>query len=182
MSISTIVLLAITFVIQNFYKGNAFVLEQSQAIDSARRSVDNAIGNLREASYAADGSYPIAGAATSTVTFYSDISGNTVLEKVHYYRSGDVLYRGVTQTTGNPPTYAGQPEVVTLVIDNIRNSTSTPIFTYYNSAGADLGGSPNVSTITSIKVTVMADVDPIRAPLVYTLSATATLRNLIQQQ
>lgn len=181
-TVSTIVLIAVTGMIQDFYKGNAYLLDQTNAINSARRSVEHAVANLREASYAADGSYPLQAAGTSTVTFFSDISSTTVLEKVRYYRSGDYLYRGVTLSAGNPPTYVGQPEAVTLVVDNIRNDISTPIFNYYNNVGTDLGANPIVSAVTSIKITVLTDVNPYRAPQIYTLSAVATLRNLIQQK
>jgi prepilin-type N-terminal cleavage/methylation domain-containing protein len=182
MTISVVVMLAVGFLIQYFYQTNAYTLEQTQAVESARRSIQNAVSNLREASYAADGSYPIAAAATSTITFYSDISGTSVLEKVRYYLSGFTFYRGVTEPIGNPPSYAGQPEVVTLVVDNIRNGTSTPLFTYYDSNGTALGAAPVIPSIISVKLTVLTDVNPTRAPTVYTLSAGATLRNLSTQK
>ena len=133
---------------------------------------------MREASFGADGSYPIAAGATSTVTFYSDITSTATVEKIRYYLTGSTLYRGVTSPSGNPPSYSGQIENVTLVVDHVRNGTSTPIFEYFASDGSNLGGTPDISQISSVRVTVLADVNPTRAPVVYTLSAGATLRNL----
>ncbi len=153
------------------------MLEQSQAVNSARESITHAMTDLREASYGADGSYPIAAAATSTVTFYADVDADGVVEKVRYYLAGTTLYRGITSPGGSPLSYAGQPETTTLVIDNIRNGT-VPLFTYFDANGAQLLDPVNVAAVASVRATVYTDVDPNRAPAVYTLSGSATLRNI----
>lgn len=175
-ALTAFVMLAIGYVLQYFYKTNLYVLQQSQAVRSARLSVENTVANLREASYGADGAYPMAAAATSTVTFYAAV-GTTTVEKVRYYISGDTLYRGVTAPGGNPPTYAGQPEETTLVVDNIRNGT-TPMFTYYDASGNALSEPVDVSKVASVRIEVLTDVNPLRAPDVYTLTGVATLRNV----
>lgn len=177
-ALTGVVTVALGFLIQYFYKTNAFVLEQSRAVESARRSVENAMADLREASYGADGSYPISAAATSSVMFYADISGDSAVEKVRYYLSGAVLYRGVTEPS-SASSYAGQPETTTLVVDNIRNSAFlTDLFSYYNQNGEQLVAPVNLSQVASVKTTVLADVNPNRAPNVYTLRGSATIRNL----
>lgn len=177
-ALTSVVLLALTFLIQYFYKTNAYALEQTQAVNSARQSVETAMHDLREATYGADGSYPIASAATSTVTFYASVSGTTAVEKVRYYLSGTTLYRGTTESGGSPPSYAGQPESTTLVVDNIRNGTSTPLFAYYDADGNALSAPVNVAQVASVQIDVRTDVNPNRAPEVYTLIGSATLRNL----
>ena len=95
-------LVALMGLVRYFYTSNAYVLEQSQAVDSARRSIENAVADLREASYGADGSYPISAAATSSVTFYANVDSDSGVEKVRYYLSGSTLYRGVTKAAGSP--------------------------------------------------------------------------------
>jgi len=175
--LTTFILITLTLIIRYFYITNAYVLEQSQAVNSARRSIQNALSDLRGASYGADGSYPIAAAGTSTATFYANIDTDSAIEKVRYYLTGTTLYRGVTDPGGSPPSYAGQPEKVTLVVDNIRNNT-TPLFTYYDSAGAELTLPINLAKIASVRATVLTDVNPNRAPNVYTLTGSATLRNI----
>lgn len=177
-ALSTVVMLALSSLIVYFYKTNAFVLEQSQAVNSARLSIQHAMADLREAAYGADGSYPLNAAATSTVTFYAALGSTSTIDKVRYYLQGTTLYRGVTAPSGSPLTYAGQPEETTLVVDNIRNGTSTPLFTYYDSAGAALALPVNIASVASVRIQVLTDVNPQRAPLVYTLAGSATLRAL----
>lgn len=177
-SITGVVMLALVFLIQYFYRTNAYVLEQTQAVNSARVSVAHATTDLREASYGADGSYPIAYAGTSTVTFYASLNGPTV-EKVRYYLSDATLYRGVTSPAGSPPTYAGQPETRTLVVQNIRNDSSSPLFVYFDANGATLPTPAPLADIASVHIHVLTDVNPERAPNVYTLDGSATLRNIL---
>ena len=177
-SLTSVVIVALGVLIQYFYKTNGYVLEQTQAVNSARRSIENALHDLREASYGTDGSYPIASAATSSITFYANVGDSSGVDKMRYYLSGSTLYRGTTASAGSPPSYAGQPEVTTLVVDNIRNDAATPLFTYYDTSGAVLSQPVDVSKIASVEVEVLTDVDPNRAPEVYTMTGGATLRNL----
>lgn len=177
-ALTAFVLVALTYLIQYFYKTNAYTLEESQAVNSARRSVENAMTDLREASYGADGSFPVESAATSSIIFYASVDADTAIDRVRYYLSGSTLYRGTTEPAGSPPSYAGQPETTTLVVDNIRNATSTALFTYYDANGAALAEPVSIAKIASVRFTVETDVNPNRAPAVYTLEGSATLRNL----
>lgn len=168
--------------IRTFYRGNAYVLEAAVSVDSARRGVATALENLREASFADDGSYPISAAATSSVTFYSDVDLDGGMERVRIFIDNNVLYRVVTNATGSPPTYSGQAGATSTIIANVRNGTSTPLFTYYNSAGAALSAtSTDIADITSVGARLMIDLNPNRAPNVFTLTGGATLRNLRNQ-
>lgn len=171
------VMVVLAFLIQYFYKMNAYTLEQTQAVNSARASIVHTVSDLREATYGVDGSFPIQSAATSSVTFFAQV-GTSTIDKVHYFISGSVLYRGTTAPGGSPLSYAGQPEVTSLVIDNIRNGTSTPLFTYYDANGAALSAPVNVAKIASVRIEVLTDVNPTRAPNVYTMIGAATIRNL----
>lgn len=177
-ALTAVVMITLASLIVYFYRTNAYLLEQSQAVNSARESINHTVEDLREASYGADGSYPIASAATSSATFYARIGSGTVVGKVRYFLSDNFLYRGVTAPAGAPPSYAGQPEETTLVIDNIRNDATTPVFTYYDSEGEQLSEPINIAHISSIRVTILTDVNPDRAPNVYALTGAATLRNL----
>lgn len=176
-ALTAFIVLALTVLINYFYRTNAYTLEQMQAVNSARVSLGHAMSDLREASYGADGSYPILFAATSTVTFYTDLDDNGAVDKVRYYISGTTLYRGKTSPGGSPPSYTGQPESTTLVVDNIRNGTSTPLFAYFDTNGAELFSPINTASVASMKITVYTDVNPNRAPTVFMLTGSATLRN-----
>lgn len=178
-SIITVVTLAITSLIQSFYKDNDYLIEETSALASARRGIDNAVSAIREATYGDDGSYPISMAGTSTLTIYSDVDTDTGVEKLQYALTNGTLYEYVTNATGSPPTYPSSSRATTTIATNVRNTDATPLFTYYDSSGNQLSTtSPAIASITSVKVEVMVDLNPNRAPNVFTLSEEATLRNL----
>jgi type II secretory pathway pseudopilin PulG len=169
---------SLSVMIQYFYRTNDYVLQESAAVQSARLGLATAVQNLRESSYGDDGSYPIASAASSSVAFYADVNGDGKVDKIRYYLLNGTLYRGVTNSTGNPATYVGQPEGTTTVATYIRNTAATPIFQYYDDTGALIAAPVNVSNVASIAITILVDVDPNRSPSPYSLLGSATLRNL----
>ncbi len=182
-AIFAVVTTALSGLIQYFYRTNAYVFEETSAVQSAHNGIIDAMRNLKEASYGADGSYPIASAATSTITFYVGVNGSSIVDKIRYYLSGTTLYKGVTIPTGVPPTYVGQPETSSTIATYVRNSTSTPIFRYYDSSGSELTSYPiDVSKVASVNTTITVNLNPDRSPNDYTLSAGATLRNLSAAQ
>ncbi len=176
-AIFAVVLFSITSLIIYFYRTNTFVLQQTSAVESSSIGVTDAMKDLREASYGANGAYPVVSASDTSVTFYVDVKGNGVVDRVRYWLSGTVLYKGVTIPTGNPLSYVGQSESVTNIATDIHNGT-TPLFRYYNSSGTELASPINVMNIASINTTVTVNIDPNRAPNNFTLSVGATLRNL----
>ncbi len=186
--IETIIVVAVTALVSvtlgsllvYFYKTNAYALEQAQAVGQARRGVEDAMRYLREASYGSDGSYPIKSVATSTVTFYANVDNDPAIERITYSLKGGTFYRAVTKSTGNPPAYTGTTAtstIATLVV----NATSTPVFRYYNNAGVELATPVNTAQVASIKTTITVDANVNRAPVSFTLSGGATLRNLRDQ-
>lgn len=176
--ILSVVGLGLLTMIAYFYRSNAYVLEQVSALDSAQRGVERSFTALREASYGEDGSYPVASAATSSVVFYSDIDGDTPVEKVRLYISGTTLYQGVTNASGNPPSYSGQPESTYTLATWVKNATSTPAFRYFDSAGLELTGTVDLVSVASVRTRLDVDLNPLRAPNILILEESATLRNL----
>jgi len=169
---------ALTTMIRNFYQANTFVIHRSQAVESSRRGIESAMQDFREASYGDDGAYPILSTATSSVTFFADVDADRAVEKVTYYLLGSTLYRGVTNSAGSPPTYLGQPEATSTIATYVANGTSTPIFRYYNASSTELSIPLNTIQVASVVTTIRVDLDPIRAPGIFTLTGSATLRNL----
>lgn len=188
--IETIVVIAMTVLIfitlgtllAYFYKTNAYALEQSSAVGQARSGVEDAMKYLREASYGSDGSYPIASVATSSITFYANVDNDTFIEQVTYLLRNGTFYRVVGEPSGNPPTYANETFSTSTIATSVVNATSTPVFRYFDNTGAELSAPINISKIISIKTTVVVDVNVNRAPVAFTLSGGATLRNLRNQQ
>ncbi len=177
-AIVSIVTLILGFMIQYIYRGNDYVLQEGTAVENAQIGLTNAIQDLREASYGDDGSYPIANIGTSSVTFYADYNNTGDVEMLQYYLLGNTLYRSITTATGTPPSYAGQPAATTTIATYVQNSPSTPIFQYYNASDTAVTSSSSIYSITTITTTLDIDVNPTRAPSAYTLTGSATLRNL----
>lgn len=178
LSIMTIVGLAVQTMIQRFYIGNAYVLQGTAAVNSARTGVTTLSSNLREMTYGDDGAYPLAQAATSSVTFYADVDKDGGVERVRVYVIAKTLYRVVTNATSSPPSYTGQTPATTTIATYVSNGTSTPLFQYFNESGTELTGVINTSDVASVRTTLMVDINPQRAPDIYTLTQSATLRNL----
>lgn len=164
-----------------FYKTNAYTLEQSTAVASARRGTEDAMRYLREASYGSDGSYPIESAATSSVVFYSNIDNDAAVERISYVLQNRMLYRVVLEPSGNPPAYTGTTFATSSIAGFVVNGSSAPLFRYFDDTGTELNTPIDVSKISSIKATFVIDVNPNRAPTSFTLSGGATLRNLSSQ-
>ncbi len=177
-SILALVGVTLSMLIVYVYRTNSYVLQESTAVQSAQRGLQIALQNVREASYGDDGSYPIAAAGTSTMTFYADTNSDGTVEKIRLYLSKGTLYEGVTKSTGNPPSYAGQQESTSTIATYVRNTNSLPVFQYSDVDGNTLSGTIDVSQVASIVATLKIDVDPNRSPTPYTLVGSATLRNL----
>ncbi len=188
--IETIVVIAMTALIMvtlgtllaYFYKTNAYTLQQSIAVGQARLGVEDAMKYLREASYGDDGSYPIESVATSSITFYANISNaSPSIARVTYTLQQGTLYRVVEASAGNPPSYVGAPSATTTIATSVVNDATTPVFRYFDNTGTELTMPVNISKIASIETTVVVDVNVNRAPVAFTLSGAATLRNLKNQ-
>lgn len=186
--IETIMVIALTALISltlgtlivYFYKTDAYAIEQSTAVAQARRGVEDAMRYLREASYGSDGSYPIQSVATSSITFYANVDSDAVIERISYSLIKRVLYRTVTQPAGNPPVYTGAVSTSTIATP-VVNAPGTPIFRYFDGNGVELASPVNISKIASVSTTVVIDTNLARAPVSFTLSGGATLRNLREQ-
>lgn len=178
-SIMTVVTTALMGIIQSFYKDNDYLIEETAALANARGGIDSTVYNLRQATYGDDGSYPIAVAGTSTLTIYADADHGSDVEQLQYSLINGTLYERMTYATGSPPTYTGKQSTTTIAT-YVQNSAD-PIFTYYDNAGNQLSStSTNIASISSIRVSVEIDLNPNRAPNLFTLSEMATLRNLQQ--
>ncbi|OHA31132.1 MAG: hypothetical protein A3B11_00315 [Candidatus Taylorbacteria bacterium RIFCSPLOWO2_01_FULL_44_26] len=137
---------------------------------------------LRGSSPSENGSYPIAAAATSTLTFFSDIDADGFVDQVRYYLATTTLYRGIVKPTGSPLSYVQSNENKNIIATGIRNSSSTPIFKYFS--GTYTGTSTpmtyplNIPSIRLININITIDTDTKKSPIPRTFSTQATLRNL----
>jgi prepilin-type N-terminal cleavage/methylation domain-containing protein len=177
--ITAVVGVSLTSMIVYFYKTNDYVLQETQAVHSAQQGITTSMQYLREASYGADGSYPVEYASTSTLIFFADIHNDGTIEQITYSFANGNLYEGITpQSSSIPPTYVGQPTSTTTIATYVVNTKYVPVFEYTDFSGNTIATtSPaNVSNVASVITTLKIDVDPSRSPSPYTIGSTATLR------
>ncbi len=176
----------IVIALSNFQRGvimnNRYAQDSLSSAQDARNILRVMVRELRTASPANDGSYAIATAATNTIAFFADTDGDGLKEKVRYFIATTTLKKGSIKPSGSPLTYNSANETFSFLAYNVKNATSSPLFEYYDSNYAGTS-SPLVQpvTVTSVhlvKINLMIDSDPLRAPLIRTYTSQVNLRNL----
>jgi prepilin-type N-terminal cleavage/methylation domain-containing protein len=180
-SVVAVIMIAASQSVLFFYRTNRVALEESYQIRSAQRGIATLVRDLREATYADTGAYPLASIASSSITFYSDIDKSSPIEKIEYKLSGQKLTRTITQSTGVPPTYTGAVSTST-VSEYVRNfGDNVSVFRYYDATGAEITDPNDIAQVVSLSISIVVDITPIHAPGEFTLRSGATIRNLRPQ-
>jgi hypothetical protein len=175
---------ALTSFIINAYRAYNFNFQQIVAINEGRRGIETMVKEIREATYGDDGSYPIFEAGDDQFIFFSDIDRDTLVERVRYFLDGNNLKKGILKPTGDPPQYVLSNETVSFLSVYVRNTSSTPIFTYYNGDWPQdtiNNPLPTLTRLTDTKlmhVYVIINVDPNRPPDDFILESDTQIRNL----
>ncbi len=76
---------AVSGLIASLYRTYGYGLEQSMAINEARRGIEVLVREIRTARTGDDGAYPIETAAGKEFVFYSDIDSDGLVERVRYF-------------------------------------------------------------------------------------------------
>jgi len=114
--------------------------------------------------------------------FYSDVDSDSNVELVRLFLDPTVVEfkKGVTSASGTPLTYVGQPELIFVLGENVRNiEDNTDVFAYYRSDGTQVTDlTADLLDISFVETTLITNVNPNRAPNDFTLRSSATIRNL----
>jgi len=180
LALFTILSLAILNGIAAFYRYNAYSIAQSYQVDNARRGVEYLVRDIREMTYADDGSFPLVDMEDNRIMFYSDIDRDFSVELVEYELSGTTLYKNVYEAVGSPPVYdTSTTSLSTNISVYVQNDVQDiEIFKYYDGNGLLAATSTTVSDIRYIEVALIINIDPIRDPGEFLLRSSASLRNL----
>jgi len=132
-SIALILGLAISNFGADIFKQNYRFNRQLVADNEAKLALTRITAELRRAQPASTGAYPIEGASSTGIIFYSDLNNDGARERLRYFVSGNSFRRGVIAPTGQPYVYNSANESLSTAITDL--GTSTPIiFTYYDSS------------------------------------------------
>jgi len=122
----------------------------------ARKALKVMSAELRSMSPSDNGSYAIAVAATSSITFYVDIDSDNSKEQIRYFQDGTNLKKGITKPTGTVYNIAN--ETVANLVSDLANSSSTPIFyyydTHYDGTTDELSTPINIPAVRLIKINI----------------------------
>jgi prepilin-type N-terminal cleavage/methylation domain-containing protein len=136
---------------------------------------------IRSASQANDGSYPILEAGTSSLQFYSDVTQDGLFDLVRYYLEGSTFKKGVVAPTGSPLAYVTSTEVIRDVVYDVIPGAQ--LFTYYDKTATSPDSTPlqqpvDVSKVRTIKITLVANQGTTSTPSITGVETQATIRNL----
>ncbi len=140
------------------FLGDVFTMQQEITLTLTSMGLE-----VRAMGPSANGSYPIESASSNSLTFYSDVDGDGVFERVRYFVSGTILKRGIIKPSGNPAVYNLANETSTDVVANVilPPAASQSLFVYYdqNYTGSQppLSLPIDVNKIRLIRATVTAD-------------------------
>lgn len=179
-ALTTLVSGALISGIVAFYRYNDYAIAQAYQVSYARQGVDIMIRDLREMTYADDGTFPLVSMSSTSVSFYSDIDRDNSVEYVRYRLSTTTLIKHIFDATGTPPVYSTTTPSATIILSEyVQNSLQNlPIFTYYDEQGTEAVATTTLTDIRYIGVSVIVNIDPIRDPGQFMLQSSAALRNL----
>jgi type II secretory pathway pseudopilin PulG len=177
--IFTLVMFALMQSILTFYKYNAYSIAQSYQVNHARRGMDIMVRDIREMTFADDGTFPIERMEDHRIGFYSDIDRDNSVEYVEYQLSTTTLSKMIYGATGNPPVYGTTPESTHILSEYVQNLTQgTSTFYYFDSEGNPVTTSSDITDIVYIAAQIIVNIDPVRDPGEFMLKSSAALRNL----
>lgn len=182
LAIFTVIASLIALFAKDIFSINGYVSSDLNAQIAGRRTVVSMIKEMREMSPSSLGTFAINQAATSSVTFYSNIDTDSLKEQVKYYRQGNSLLKSVIKPSGTPLVYNAGSAVITTAIPSLTNSTSTPIFEYYDSnysgTTTPLTYPVDLSRIKFIKVNIFLERKSSKSNLPLNITSGTSLRNL----
>jgi len=152
---------------------------QNQA--EAKKVVRPFANEVRSAVPSNLGAYPIAEVGTTTFTFYSDIDGDGLRERVRYFRDENDFKKGVIKPGGQPLEYDEDNEEIAEVVHDVMIQD---IFFYYDSSYDGTASSTPLeypiapSDVRLVKVLLVIDNDPNNPPAPIEITTQVSIRNL----
>lgn len=158
MGIFSMVMVGINQLFLKSWQNYNLVMHTSEASIAANRGVSEVVNVLRKIKDGSDGSYPILNADEFDLVVFSDIDKDSVIEKVHYYLDGTNFMVGMTKPGGFPTSYASGDAETKVIIADVANNSSQPIFHYYNNQN-NLIAAPvaNLIDVRMVKVSLWVD-------------------------
>lgn len=178
---------AAILVFYRIIQNKSYTMEMGKASFVVSRSIGDIAKYVRKSRQSDAGAYPIVSADDNEFIFYSDYDNDGDTERLHIYftDSTGTLFMGVRNPSGTfPVTYASGDEETFTVAEHIVNTTSDPVFLYYNKDyPGDMLNNPvdtsaDVSEIRLVKIFLKINIDPNNAPENIQQETFVEMRNL----
>lgn len=180
-SIFALIMYALTLSVASLYRSNAYTIAQAYQVQFARQGIHSMVRDIREMTYADDGTFPLARMEDHVIGFFSDIDRDDSVEYVEYELASTTLTKRIYNATGTPVTYdtssADATFTISEYVQNVNQATST--FFYFDTYGDLSTATSTVTDIRYIQVQSIVNVDPIRDPGQFMLHSSAALRNVM---
>ena len=177
-----LVIIAVGAFQAGIFSNQRVVTGSFQTAQDAQIILKTLLTELRSAAPGTNGAYSLVSAGTSSIMFFSDTNGDGKTEQIGYTLLQNTLYRTSIPPTGTPPVYVIANQSTTSIMTNIKNSTSTPIFQYfdqfYTGTSSPLSLPIDLLSVRLIRINLTLDVDPRISPAPRTYTVQVGLRNL----
>ncbi len=185
----TVAILTVVGLIAFKFQGDIFYLngvlqDDVSAHEETRRVIKQFTTELRSASQGSDGSYPIALASSTSISFFTDADNNGIREKITYYVSDGSLKKSVVVPSGTPLSYSTTSLGTVTTVISALGATTTPIFSYYSksydgtASSTALTSPVDIPSIRLVKITLSIDRSAARAPAPVVMTTAVMIRNL----
>lgn len=167
----------------NTWRHNKYTLEMGQSSMVVSQGVTKIANYLRGVRQADNGSYPVRSADDNDLVVYCDYDKDGKTERLHFYKSGTNVLMGIREPNNDfPVTYSSGDEETQTMAGSIMNTTSDPIFEYYDQSytgtQSPLSTPAVVANIRMVRIHLMINIDPNNAPDNVNIETFVGLRNL----
>lgn len=162
--------------------GRDVVWEQLSTQNEGRKIVQDFTNELRRATASSIGAYPLEIAQDQQIAFYSNIDADSWRERIRYFISNKTLKKGIIKPTGNPLVYNSANEVITDVVHDVANGTSSLFYYFdqsYTGASSTAMTSPiNIPNVRMVGISLSLEEKPNVAPAPFNIESKVEIRNL----
>jgi len=162
---------------------NDIVWSQLETQNDARQVLQEVVDHIRRAEDSSIGSYTIVTSTAYEFTFYANVDGDSLRERVHFWLDGTTIKEGITKPTGNPLSYDNGDEQIKELAHSVVNiAEGVNVFDYfdetYEGVGSGLAMPVDVTSVRSVRISLEIEKDPDKSPEPFHAETFVHIRNL----
>lgn len=163
-------------------KSTNIIFDSLSAQGEGRRTLQDFVNETRSANFSSIGSYPLSRASSTEIVFFTNLDGDSYMERVRYFLHNKQLVKGIIKPSGSPLQYLPQNETTSTVANYVVNTT-TPVFYFYdqNYSGpttTPLSQPVNITDVRVVSMNLIIDKNPILSPNTLNLRVYSDIRVL----